>query len=142
MQANLALIDAGIPLRDFVCCCHAGYIGNTAIIDLNYAEVSISSNMFPRTDALYAHLPVTQSVAHCMSRGSELVMPYRIAPEYWIRILGHRCCIVLHSSKLYVQAEISIHPLTHAHPELWSLTLRVSVGRSIHCTSQSLASAV
>lgn len=36
--ANLALIDAGIPLRDFVCCCHAGYIGNTAIIDLNYAE--------------------------------------------------------------------------------------------------------
>ena len=36
--ANLAIIDAGVPTRDFVVCCHAGYIDHTAIVDLNYAE--------------------------------------------------------------------------------------------------------
>ena len=36
--ATLALIDAGVPMRDFVVCCHAGFVDNTPIVDLNYAE--------------------------------------------------------------------------------------------------------
>ena len=36
--ATLAVIDAGIPVRDFVCCCSAGYLDDTAVMDLNYAE--------------------------------------------------------------------------------------------------------
>ena len=36
--ATLALIDAGVPMRDFVVCCHAGFVENTPIVDLNYAE--------------------------------------------------------------------------------------------------------
>ena len=36
--ATLALIDAGVSMRDFVVCCHAGFVENTPIVDLNYAE--------------------------------------------------------------------------------------------------------
>jgi exosome complex component RRP41 len=38
--ATLALIDAGIPMRDFVCACSAGYLENTALLDLNNLEES------------------------------------------------------------------------------------------------------
>ena len=36
--ATLALINAGIPMRDFVTACSAGFVDSTPIIDLNYAE--------------------------------------------------------------------------------------------------------
>ncbi|KAM8811160.1 exosome complex component RRP41 [Eudromia elegans] len=36
--ATLALVDAGIPLRDYVCACSAGLAEAAALADLSYAE--------------------------------------------------------------------------------------------------------
>lgn len=36
--ATLALIDAGIPLKDIVCSCSAGLVEDTPIVDTNYFE--------------------------------------------------------------------------------------------------------
>lgn len=38
--AFLALADAGIPMRDVLCSCAAGYLDNTPLLDLNYTEDS------------------------------------------------------------------------------------------------------
>ncbi|CAN6479145.1 unnamed protein product [Victoria cruziana] len=38
--ATLALADAGIPMRDLVTSCSAGYLNSTALLDLNYIEDS------------------------------------------------------------------------------------------------------
>ncbi|KAJ1920804.1 Exosome non-catalytic core component [Mycoemilia scoparia] len=57
--ATLALIDAGIPLHDYVCACTAGYIENTPILDLNHTEEAS-----PETpDLTIAILPRTQKIA-------------------------------------------------------------------------------
>lgn len=36
--AFLALADAGVPMRDSVAACAAGYLDGTALLDLNYTE--------------------------------------------------------------------------------------------------------
>lgn len=36
--ATMALIDAGIPMKDFVCACTATYIDNTPMLDINHLE--------------------------------------------------------------------------------------------------------
>ncbi|KGN50449.1 exosome complex component RRP41 homolog [Cucumis sativus] len=38
--ATLALADAGIPMRDIVTSCSAGYLNSNALLDLNYVEDS------------------------------------------------------------------------------------------------------
>lgn len=38
--AFLALADAGIPMRDILCCCAGGYLESTALLDMNYLEDS------------------------------------------------------------------------------------------------------
>ena len=38
--ATLALIDAGIPLKDYVCACSSSFIDDTPIVDINYLEES------------------------------------------------------------------------------------------------------
>ncbi|KAL6073658.1 Exosome complex component RRP41 [Balamuthia mandrillaris] len=45
--ATLALIDAGIPMRDFVVSAAAGYINGTPILDLNYVEDSAGGPDLP-----------------------------------------------------------------------------------------------
>lgn len=41
--ASLALVHAGIPLKDIVCASTAGIINETAILDVNHAEEGLSS---------------------------------------------------------------------------------------------------
>ncbi|ELK11726.1 Exosome complex exonuclease RRP41 [Pteropus alecto] len=36
--ATLAVLDAGIPVRDFVCACSAGFVDGTALADLSHVE--------------------------------------------------------------------------------------------------------
>eukprot|EP01006_Ploeotia_vitrea_P011108 TRINITY_DN29630_c0_g1_i1.p2 TRINITY_DN29630_c0_g1~~TRINITY_DN29630_c0_g1_i1.p2 ORF type:complete len:240 (-),score=106.28 TRINITY_DN29630_c0_g1_i1:109-828(-) len=36
--ATLALIDAGVPLKSFLTACSAGFVDDTAIVDMNYVE--------------------------------------------------------------------------------------------------------
>ena len=38
--ATLALIDAGIPMQDYVCACTAGCIDDEPVLDLNHFEES------------------------------------------------------------------------------------------------------
>jgi len=44
---TLALVNAGIPLKDFVCSCAAGYLEGTPILDLNYLEDSAGGPDLP-----------------------------------------------------------------------------------------------
>lgn len=41
--ATLAVIDAGIPMKDYVCACSASYLGDSPIVDINYLEESSGS---------------------------------------------------------------------------------------------------
>ncbi|XP_034038959.1 exosome complex component RRP41 [Thalassophryne amazonica] len=41
--ATLAVIDAGIPMRDYVCACTVGFVDETPLADLSYAEESSGS---------------------------------------------------------------------------------------------------
>jgi len=50
--ATLALMDAGIAMKDMVVACAAGYIDDTAVCDLNYVEDSSGS-----VDVPIAYLP-------------------------------------------------------------------------------------
>jgi len=52
---TLALIAAGVPMRDFVVGCAAGFIDNTPLLDLNYLEdsargVDLPIAIFPKSD--------------------------------------------------------------------------------------------
>ncbi|XP_071824469.1 exosome complex component RRP41-like isoform X2 [Apostichopus japonicus] len=38
--ATLAIIDAGIPMKDFVCASTAGFVSDTPIVDISYLEES------------------------------------------------------------------------------------------------------
>lgn len=40
--ASLALISAGIPMREFVCACSLGFVNSTPLLDLNFMERSSS----------------------------------------------------------------------------------------------------
>ncbi|RWS00343.1 exosome complex component RRP41-like protein [Dinothrombium tinctorium] len=42
--ATLAIINAGIPIKDIVCACSAGIINDTPMVDLSYIEESMGSN--------------------------------------------------------------------------------------------------
>ncbi|GFS38750.1 3'-5'-exoribonuclease family protein [Actinidia rufa] len=53
--ATLALADAGIPMRDLVTSCSAGYLNSTALLDLNYVEDSaggpdVTVGILPKSD--------------------------------------------------------------------------------------------
>lgn len=49
----LALADAGVPMKDVVCCCSAGCIDGTPLLDLNFIEESAGGPDVPL--ALLAH---------------------------------------------------------------------------------------
>ncbi|KAL6575668.1 Exosome complex component rrp41 [Orobanche hederae] len=53
--ATLALADAGIPMRDLVTSCSAGYLNGTPLLDLNYVEDSaggpdVTVGILPKLD--------------------------------------------------------------------------------------------
>ncbi|CAG8661482.1 5457_t:CDS:2 [Acaulospora morrowiae] len=55
--ATLALIDAGIPMLEYVCACSAGIIENTILLDLNNTEES-----FDTPELTVALLPKSEKV--------------------------------------------------------------------------------
>ncbi|XXQ31634.1 3' exoribonuclease family, domain 1 containing protein [Plasmodiophora brassicae] len=55
---TLALIDAGIPIDDYVCACSAGFIDTTPVLDLSWVERSVNG-----VEACVAMLPVTGKVS-------------------------------------------------------------------------------
>jgi exosome complex component RRP41 len=55
--ATLALIDAGIPLRDYVCACSATFVRDQAMVDMNHLEESSSGH-----ELILATLPKTKQI--------------------------------------------------------------------------------
>lgn len=71
--ATLALVDAGIPMKDFVCACSAGIINNNyseIMVDLNRQEQYANQGGQPAVYLLCAILPQRNSVvlSQCESR--------------------------------------------------------------------------
>mmetsp|Transcript_4425 Transcript_4425/g.8738 ORF Transcript_4425/g.8738 Transcript_4425/m.8738 type:complete len:139 (+) Transcript_4425:1064-1480(+) len=60
--ATLALINAGVPLRDFVCASSVGYLEGSVLVDLN----SVESNM-GGPELVVAMLPHSNGVLHCQA---------------------------------------------------------------------------
>ncbi|XP_073493570.1 exosome complex component RRP41-like [Phyllobates terribilis] len=55
--ATLALIDTGIPMRDYVCASSAGFIEDTPLVDLSYVEESaggphLSLALLPKSEQI------------------------------------------------------------------------------------------
>ena len=45
--ATMALIDAGVPMRDFVCACSAGYLEDTPLLGQSTAWLCIQCQWSP-----------------------------------------------------------------------------------------------
>eukprot|EP01134_Creolimax_fragrantissima_P005698 CFRG5698T1 len=58
--ATLAVIDAGIPLSDYVCSCTASQIDNTPILDMNHTEKSAGG-----PELVLAVLPKSKKILMC-----------------------------------------------------------------------------
>ncbi|XP_069477907.1 exosome complex component RRP41 [Ambystoma mexicanum] len=56
--ATLAIMDAGIPMRDYVCACSVGFIEDTPLADLSYVEEAAGG-----PQAALALLPKTDQIA-------------------------------------------------------------------------------
>lgn len=55
--ATLAVIDAGIPMQDYVCASSAGFVEDTALADLNYVEEAaggpqVALALLPKSDQI------------------------------------------------------------------------------------------
>ncbi|XP_063306315.1 exosome complex component RRP41 [Pelobates fuscus] len=55
--ATLAVIDAGIPMKDYVCACSAGFIEDTPLADLSYVEEAaggpqLALALLPKSDQI------------------------------------------------------------------------------------------
>ena len=62
--ATLALIDAGIPLKDYVCACSASFLEDTPISDINYMEESAGG-----PEMIVATLPKTDQMVFLEMNG-------------------------------------------------------------------------
>mmetsp|Transcript_11102 Transcript_11102/g.15407 ORF Transcript_11102/g.15407 Transcript_11102/m.15407 type:complete len:114 (+) Transcript_11102:174-515(+) len=56
---TLALIDAGIPMQDFLTACTVGFLDGTPLIDINYTESS-----GPGPEMVLAVLPKTKEISY------------------------------------------------------------------------------
>ena len=56
--ATLAIIDAGIPMRDYICACSAGFISDTPLVDISYLEESLGG-----PEMILAVLPKSEQIA-------------------------------------------------------------------------------
>ncbi|XP_022103385.1 exosome complex component RRP41-like [Acanthaster planci] len=56
--ATLAIIDAGIPMRDYLCACSAGFVSDTALVDISYLEESLGG-----PEMVVALLPKSEQIA-------------------------------------------------------------------------------
>ena len=62
--ATLALIDAGIPIKDYVCACSASLIEESAVVDINHMEESSA-----RVDYSVATLPRSGQIVFMSMNG-------------------------------------------------------------------------
>ncbi|EMS58290.1 Exosome complex component RRP41 [Triticum urartu] len=103
--ATLALADAGIPMRDIVTSCSAGYLCSTPLLDLNYIEDSaggadVTVGILAKMDKVTllqmdAKLPMDtfETVMDLASEGCKAIATYiREQTEYGTYIPRLTCC--------------------------------------------------
>lgn len=56
--ATLALVDAGIPLKDYVCACSVGFVDDTPLVDISFVEESAGG-----PELALALLPKSEQIA-------------------------------------------------------------------------------
>uniref|UniRef100_A0A4W5QZ34 Exosome complex component RRP41 n=1 Tax=Hucho hucho TaxID=62062 RepID=A0A4W5QZ34_9TELE len=76
--ATLAVIDAGIPMRDYVCACTAGFVDETPLADLCHAEesgggTSLALALLPRGGHI-DHLETLMEAAMTACKGVSKVL--------------------------------------------------------------------
>ncbi|KAJ7533227.1 hypothetical protein O6H91_13G038500 [Diphasiastrum complanatum] len=96
--AALALADAGIPMRDLVASCAAGFLNNTPLLDLNYTEDSgggpdVTVGVFPKLDKI----SLLQDSTY-LEQWSKLVKANRLFKEEYVFLTW----IVMSLSKLHI----------------------------------------
>jgi len=103
--ATLAIINAGIPMKDFICACSAGYIDGKPVLDLNYIEGSAGGPELP-----VAILPQSEKI-------TMLQMDSKIAMDVFEDVL-----------KLSVDGAKAIYELLKKEVEKYTLELLDSRG--------------
>ncbi|RWS23891.1 exosome complex component RRP41-like protein [Leptotrombidium deliense] len=63
--ATLAIINAGIPIKDIVCACSAGFVSDTPMIDMSYIEESMGAD----SQLTVALLPKEKQILSMESNG-------------------------------------------------------------------------
>ncbi|CAL5339926.1 unnamed protein product [Camellia sinensis] len=111
--ATLALADAGIPMRDLVTSCSAGYLNSTPLLDLNYVEDSaggpdVTVGILPKLDKVTllqmdARLPIDmfENVMQLAIEGCKAVANYireefyKKTPNNWSVVGAHSLVAIL-----------------------------------------------
>ena len=81
--ATLALIDAGLPMKDFLCSCNAGWIDGHALADLNHLEDSARG-----PELCVAYMPNCDQVVTC-----------HLDPKLKLEVLGPAMDRALHGAR-------------------------------------------
>lgn len=87
--ACLAIIDAGIPMRDFVVACAAGYYDKTPLVDLNFYEDSSGSPDMP-----VAIFPKSGTITMLQMDSKLHTETFESVSIYWYQVLKNRLWIV------------------------------------------------
>ena len=98
---TLALIDAGLPMRDFLCSCNAGWIDGHALADLNHLEDSARG-----PELCVAYMPNCDQVVTC-----------NLDPKLKLEVLGQVMdCALQGARQVYqiLQAAVLEHASTLA----------------------------
>jgi exosome complex component RRP41 len=98
---TLALIDAGLPMRDFLCSCNAGWIDGHALADLNHLEDSARG-----PELCVAYMPNCDQVVTC-----------NLDPKLKLEVLGQVMdCALQGARQVYqiLQASVLEHASTLA----------------------------
>merc|ERR1719277_1804865 len=62
--ATLAVIDAGIPMKDYVCACSASFVDDKPVVDINYMGESAG-----RPEVIVATLPKSSQIVFLETNG-------------------------------------------------------------------------
>lgn len=62
--ATVALIDAGIPMKDFICACSASFIDDNPLVDINYLEEASGS-----PELIVSTLPKSEEIVFLSMNG-------------------------------------------------------------------------
>lgn len=151
--ATLAVIDAGIPMKDFVCACSASYLGDSPIVDINYMEESSGSpeiivSVLPKSEQIVflemngrLHEDNLSKVVDMAVKGCkdvygvldrtvrEHVSEVGTSLETWSNFHNHLLVVIKAFQKKHLSAVTVADDLclgdVHVHESVWSLLQQI-----------------